>query len=276
MAAALCSCSNEDYLGGHFVTDGAGHKMELTAQISASTTPTLQFAEGDKIAVTTGYVDVSSLNRFYTCQADGKSFTPDTNVPVYIKGNTQIVAYMPIIGNDGGEPAIALNTSDQTDITDYLFAKSEQVGIETSAVTLNFDHAYGQMQLNLVIPDGETIIGYRLSGFIQTADVDPYTLDITLAEASADITGSGTDIKNITFTLIPQTVSDDAVIPASIVLVGKKRSYTVALGTVEIGAGKVTTASVDLTNGVGTVEFASEGGRWSDAGIGGNISSEEK
>ena len=43
MAAALTACSNDDYLGGHYTTEGAGTILNVTAQTDKA------WADGDII-----------------------------------------------------------------------------------------------------------------------------------------------------------------------------------------------------------------------------------
>ena len=271
----LGSCSNEDYLGGHYTTEGSGTLMHVTAQINAQSDPTLAWSEGDVIGIATGYglYDATARNREYQCQSDGKTFACTTEYPMYIKGTTQVVAYYPFVGVDGAEPALSLNTKDQTAITDYLFAKSDVVSPETGDdVNLVFDYALARLTMTITAPAGETIKSYRLSGFAQQAQVDPYTLDYAL-DNPEDLIGTGDDIKTISLKLIPQTVDTSSGVPAQLVLVGTSRSYTIDLSELDLQAGSVQSAVVDVTDGIGTIEFLSSGATWTDSGIGGDVSS---
>ena len=113
-----------DYLGGHYVEDGRGQQAVLTGIVQSSLEPNRQWKAGDQVAVTTSYYDQSALNRIYTCAEDGQSFTPDTKVPIYIKGTGLLLAYYPVQGADGSEPeALSLSTVDQSKPTSYLFAR---------------------------------------------------------------------------------------------------------------------------------------------------------
>ena len=49
MAAALTACSNDDYLGGHYTTEGAGTILNVTAQTDKA------WADGDIIGIAAGY-----------------------------------------------------------------------------------------------------------------------------------------------------------------------------------------------------------------------------
>lgn len=271
----LGSCSNEDYLGGHYTAEGSGTLMHVTAQINAQSNPTLVWSEGDVIGIAAGYglYDATARNREYKCQADGKTFSCTTEYPMYVKGTTQIVAYYPFVGMDGAEPALSLNTKNQTDITDYLVAKSDVVTRETGDhVNLVFDYMLARLQMTITAPAGETIKSYRLSGFAQQAQVDPYTLDLTL-DNPEDLVGTGDDIKTITLKLIPQTVDTNSGVPAQLVLVGTSRSYTIDFSDIDLQAGSVQSAVIDVTDGIGTIEFLPSGATWTDSGIGGEVSS---
>lgn len=271
----LSGCSDEDYFGGHYVTDGDGALMKVTANINAATAQDLAWAEGDIIGIsaTYGITDMTARNREYVCQADGMTFTNTTDFPIYVKGTTDIVAYYPFIGTDQAEPVIRLNTTDQNNIEDYLFAKVEGVTPQNGGnVTLNFDYALARVQMSITTPAGETITGYRLSGLAQQAEVDPYSLEMTLSDPE-DLTGTGTDIRTISLRLIPQTLSAEAAIPARLILIGKNRSYSIDMSGLSLTGGKVTTANIDVTDGTGSIEFVPNGTPWTDSGIGGNVTS---
>lgn len=268
----IAGCSNDDYLGGHYITDGAGTKMNVTAQISAQTDPSLAWQEGDVIGISTGYgvYDVTARNIEYVCQADGNSFIQATGESMYVKGTTDIVAYYPYTGANGAEPAINLNTLDQSNITDYLFAKAEGVSPKNAEqVNLVFDYALARLQLSFTVPSGETIKSCRLSGFAQQATVDPYTLQMTL-NAPEDLVITGDQMKTLSLKLIPQTVAADAAVPARLVLVGSIRSYSIDMSGITFSGGEQYQAVVDVTSGVGTIEFVSTGAPWSDSGLGGD------
>ena len=269
------SCSDEDYLGGHYVTDGEGALMNVTAEINAQIAPELAWQEGDIIGIATGYgaYDPTARNREYSCLTDGKTFKQTTDYPIYIKGATNIVAYYPFIGSDGAEPAITLNTQDQNNITDYLFAKVENVMPQNGGnVHLVFDYALARLQIAITVPAGETIKSYRLTGFAQQATVDPYTLDMTY-EAPEDLVATGDNIRVISMKLIPQTIAADAAVPAKLILVGTIRSYVIDMSGVELVGGELKQATVDVTSGVGTLEFVPTGAPWTDSGVGGVVNS---
>lgn len=269
------SCSDEDYLGGHATTAGAGTQMTVTAQINAPLSPGLSWNENDIIGIAAGYgqYDATARNREYACQADGRTFTQTTGYPIYVKGATDIVAYFPYIGSDGAEPTITLDTRNQSAITDYLFAKAEGVTPQNGGnVNLVFDYALARLNMNITVPAGETIHGYRLVGFAQQATVDPYTLDMTL-DAPEDLVYEGTDIRNITLRLIPQTVDTESGIDARLVLIGNIRSYSIDMSQTPLVAGQEQQATVDVTNGIGSIEFVPGGSAWTDSGLGGNVAS---
>ena len=271
----LSSCSDEDYLGGHATTEGAGTLMTVTAQINAQLSPGLSWSADDVIGIATGYgqYDATARNRAYACQADGRTFSPTTGYPIYVKGATDIVAYYPFIGSDGAEPTITLDTRNQSAVTDYLFAKAEGVTPQNGGnVNLVFDYALARLNMNITVPAGETIHGYRLVGFAQQATVDPYTLDMTL-DAPEDLVYEGTDIRNITLRLIPQTVDTESGIDARLVLIGNIRSYSIDMSQTPLVAGQEQQATVDVTNGIGSIEFVPGGSAWTDSGLGGNVAS---
>lgn len=271
----FASCSNDEYLGGHATTDGAGVLMTVTAQINAQTNPALAWQANDVIGITTGYslYDATSRNREYVCQSDGKTFAQRTGYPIYVKGTTTIVGYWPFSGTDGAEPSLTLDTRDQSNVTEYLFAKAEHVTPQNGgSVNLVFDYVLAQLQLHFTTPAGERIKNFRLTGLSQQATVDPYTLDMTL-EAPEDLTQSGTNIQTATLKVIPQTVAADAAVPVQLVLIGSLRSYTINMSDLELKAGSVVTANVNVTDGIGSVDFIPGGSVWENSGVGGDVSS---
>ena len=42
---------------------------------------------------------------------------------------------------------------------------------------------------------------------------------------------------------------------------------------VSLTAGVVSTASIDVTDGIGNIEFVPGGGQWTDSGVGDNVTS---
>ena len=275
-AMLLTACSNDDYLGGHATTDGAGTLMTVTAQISAPSNSTLAWTSGDVIGIAAGYglYDATARNREYVCQADGATFLQSANLPMYVKGATNIVAYYPYSGSDGAEPTLALNTKDQTNVTDYLFAKATGITPQNgSHVNLVFNYALSELKMNFNIPAGESISTCRLEGFSQQAAVDPYTLDLTM-EAPETLVVNGTNPQTVTLKLIPQTIAADAAVPARLVLIGNIRSYTIDMSQVQLTGGNVTLASINLTDGIGSVDFVPGGSAWEDSGVGGSVTAE--
>lgn len=266
MAAALTACSNDDYLGGHYTTDGAGVVLNVTAQTDKA------WSEGDVIGIAAGYGqnDGTARNREYVCQADASSFKNKSGYPIYVKGTTSIVAYYPFVGTDGAEPTIILNTLNQTQVTDYYFAKVEDVTRQTSEVNLVFKHALAEVTLKITTPTDESIKSCRLSGFAQKAAVNPYTLDKTL-EAPEDLVVNGTNLKTITLKLIPQTLSTDGAVPPQLVLIGNIRSYTIDMSDLQLEAGTSQEAIINVTDGIGTVDFIPGGSQWEDSGAGGAV-----
>lgn len=272
---AMASCSDDDYLGGHYVTDGQGTQMNLTAQINAPSNPSLAWAEGDVIGVaaSTGLYDASVRNREYVCQSDGFSFSNVDGYPIYVKGNTTIVGYYPFTGMDGAEQTITLNTLDQENLVDYLFARAENVTPQTGAnVNLVFNYVLTRFNVTISAPAGEKIVGCRVMGLAQNAAVDPYTLEIT-PDVPEDLVISGSNIKSLSLKLIPQTISDTPEIPAQLVLIGQTRSYTIDLSGLNLIEGDVMYANVDVSDGIGTIEFIPNGAAWEDSGAGGDYSS---
>lgn len=269
--ACMCACSNEDYLGGHYTEDGAGVQMSLTALPPDGET----WAPDTHISISTGYAtyDATARNRDYVSRLGDSNFDPMSGNAIYVKGTTHIVGYYPYVGTEGGEPAILLNTEDQEHVTQYYFAKSEEVSIANgSHVNLAFHHALAQLNLSIKTPSDEHIKGIRLCGFSQQAEVSPFTLEMKLSTPK-DIVVTGEDIKDISFQLIPQSILTDAAIPAQLVLIGDIRSYRIDLGNVTLNSGEIQQGNIDVTNGVGMIEFVPSGSAWSDSGIGGNINS---
>jgi len=272
----LASCSNDDYLGGHSTTDGAGAMMNVTAQISAATDAGLAWSEGDVIgiAATYGLYDATARNRQYTCQADGSTFVQSTGYPMYVKGATDIVAYWPFTGTDSAEPALTLDTRDQSNITDYLFAKATGVTPENgSNVHLVFDYALTRLKINITTPDGESIRECRLQGFSLLATVNPYTLESEL-ESPEDLIIKDDDITSLSLKLIPQEVSATAAVPAKLVLIGNIRSYTLDMSQLQLKAGAAVQANVNVTDGTAYIDFVPGGSAWTDSGVGGNVTTD--
>ena len=253
ITATTTSCSDEDYLGGHFTTDGAGVEMHITAQAPEGTT----WTEGQIIGLSTSYAnnDASARNRQYACEADGQSFSNVTGNPVYLKGLANVVAYFPYQGNDGAEPGIELNTLDQTAIAPIYFAKTDSVGIsQGSHVHLQFHPALAQLRLAITAPAGETIKSCRLVGLSHQAEVNPFTFEMKYYDPD-EVVIAGEDLTEATFSLIPQTVSAEASLPPHLVLVGQLRSYTVSLGDVALGFGQTVNRDIDVTTGIGALSF---------------------
>ncbi|EGF55156.1 fimbrillin family protein [Bacteroides clarus] len=269
----LASCSNEDYLGGHFTTDREGSMVNISAHITSELFQDKTFVAGDKIGITTSYNDNTSRNRSYTCAEDGATFDATIGVPIYIKGNGFISAYYPFMGEDGNEAIINLNTKDQSAIPPLFVANTNDITIGVTSAILNFKYAYAQMKLNLIVPEDETIKGYRLCGFVHEATVNSFTNDIELNVTSdlADVVYNSAKV--ITLTLIPQIVTADSYDPAKIVILGTNRSYTVAMGEVSLVQDHMNEYNIDLTDGIGSIEFIPGGAQWTPSTGGGNISS---
>lgn len=259
MLLGLASCSNEDYLGGHVNKDGAGVAMQsLTVQMG-STASDRTWTEGDQIGVSVSYYDLTAQNRSYICDADGK-FSPESGEPIYIKGNTSVVAYTPYTGTDGAEPVLEIDTEDQDNIPDYLFAKTD--GVNTSngnAVTLTFERVLATLNINITAAD-DVISKWILAGAYTDAVVNTYDLSLSMA-GTKDLTGEGSAITSINLSLLPQTVasSERAV---TLTLFGQQRTYTFTLNeqeTLTLTSAQTTSYNVDIRDGMATVELVPSG-----------------
>ena len=249
----LASCNQDDYLGGHYTTEGQGTQ----ARIAAQTAP-------QQIAVTTSYQDAGSLNRFYDRSEDGTNYIVHTGLPIYIKGEGSLVAYAPVIGIDGEEPAIELDASDQQNIIDYVYATAP-VTREQADVQLRFRHIYSRLHTSIKTASTEHIRKVILSGLSQTAIVNPYTWELTSLSAPADYTiVSSTDILAFDLTLIPQVVDSNSVVPAQLVIIGTNRYYEVDLGSITLISDEDPALTIDLTAPVPTVAFSSDGVTWTN------------
>lgn len=269
-AAAVTSCSDEEYLGGHSTTAGAG----VATTITAAAPDGANWPAGMRIGISASNAthDVSVRNREYVSETGSSSFVQASGNPIYVKGNISIVGYYPFTGTDGAEPVIILNTADQNDVTEYYFAKTDGVTLANGTqVNLNFHHALARMQVAIEAPAGESIKQVRVSGFSQQAEVDPFTLGMKLSSPE-DLVVTGDNMQNVTLWLIPQTVDTDAPLPAQMTFVGTIRSYTVDLGSVTLNSGDQLQASVNVTDGISTFEFVPVGSQWENSGLGGDYS----
>ena len=267
----MASCQDDSYLGGHYTTDGQGVQANVTAVSASEQTPAIAWTEGDLIALTTSYEDSYSRNRFYTCAADGRTFAAQAGLPVYIKGNGYLTAYAPVAGTDGAEPIIELNTLHQTAIIDYIFAK-EPISPTQADVQLRFRRVHSRLRATIKTVETEQIRKIVLSGFSHTASVNPYSWELTLTSAAADLTMTDeAGIKSFELKMIPQTVDTAAVVPAQVVLIGTNRSYAIPMGTVTLESDKTLQMDIDVSSPEPTVAFSADGVTWTDSGKGGNV-----
>lgn len=255
MAAVLTSCSNEDYLGGHSVTDGAGNMLAVS---SSNTT----WAPGDSIGVSTSSAssDASVRNRLFIVQEDGKTLKCADNKELYIKGNVSILAYYRVspnnestfVGNDGDEPLLVLNTTNQNNLVDYKLAKAEGINASNSRdVSLNFQSGVLATLNFLIENDGsDQISEWKMTGLAQTAYISPYTFDILLDEY-IDFTGSGTDLTSFSQRVIPQTFGEKEV---KVVLNGSKRTYPLYIPAMTIENGEEYNITVRIADGKAQLE----------------------
>ena len=260
----LTGCSDEDYLGGHATADGMGTLLGVTGQVDQSVNTT--FMAGDAIGIATSYAnhDQTARNRKYELQSDGRSFLPANNLPIYVKGNTSVMAYYPFAGDDNAEPTLTLNTENQSATVDLLLAKVDGITIgNASSVNLNFKPALATLKVN-IDATGETISEYLLSGFAQQGAVDPYSFEVTPGVIK-DIKGTGTAITSLLFHIVPQTVADGT---AVLTLKGTVRTYRLSLGTVMLGLSESAQLNVNIADGMATYEFVPAGTQWEDSGLG--------
>lgn len=260
MAMTFAACSNEDYLGGHVNKDGAGVPLaSLTAQMG-QTASGRSWSAGDRIGVSVSYYDLTAQNRSFLCEEDAKSFSAETGAPIYIKGACSVVAYWPFIGRDSAEPVFEIDTQDQTDIPDYLFAKTDDVNINNgSAVNLTFERVLANLKINITATD-DVISKWILSGVYTDGVVNTYNLSLTPA-GQKEMTGSGSAITQIELKLLPQAVSVSEQ-EVSLMLFGQKRTYSFVLNAseaLELISAQTTTYNVDIKDGMTTVELVPSG-----------------
>lgn len=273
LAMLASSCSNEDYLGGHVTENGRGTQISIQASITSDLKPNATILPYERIGVSTGYEDNTSLNRAYICNDDGKSFTNETGYPLYVKAATNLFAYYPFQGVEGADPELILSTTDQSNIKDLFVVQSDNIiPGENRDIKLPMIYAYAQILMNIKVPEGESLSEYRLSGLYHEGSINAFSHDITLEKATSDISGpiSG---NQLVLTLIPQSISRSN--GAKIVFLGERRSYDMRLDSLNIKPDTRITADVDLSNGIGTIEFTSGNGQWIDSGIENKVESSD-
>ncbi len=266
-AALLTGCSNDDYLGGHYTTDGAGAVMGVTSANKSWT-------EGDHIGISssTGSLDATTRNRDYVVQADGTTLKTGTASEFYVKGTMDILAYYPFKGTDSAEPQLLLNTytEDGSELVDYQLAKAKQVGIaNASSVALNFAPCLSTLNITIQPVSGESVSRYVLSGVYRQGRINPYTFEIS-PELMKNYEATGNAITSISLTVIPQTLAEGA---ATLTLVGKERVYNIAMPALTIEPNSTCTATVDMASGLVTYDFANNSSAWTDSGLGGSVTS---
>lgn len=256
MSMVLASCSNDDYLGGHYTTDGAGSVLAVS---SANTT----WSAGDSIGISTsaGASDASSRNRLFIVQPDGKTLLPANGEQLYIKGNAAVLAYYRVsntndttfVGMDGAEPLLKLNTTNQSNLVDYRLAKVEGVNPTNSqGVALNFQSGVlATLTFNIVTDGSDQISEWKVTGLAQTAIIEPYSFDIALDEY-IDFADKGTNITAFSRKVIPQPVGEGQV---KVILNGANRTYSVYMPATTIGNGANEVVTVRITDGKATVEL---------------------
>lgn len=258
MAMTACT-TNDDLLAGHRDDSGAGSSITLSAEISGNKT---SFISGDKIGVATSYTDANTLNREFVY--DGTAFTATTGIPFYVKGNCNIVGYYPFTGEDSAEPTLTVSTSNQKDIQDIYLAELTGATRDTKNVHLTFQPLLSKATLTVTVPQGEEMRSWRLSGLKQSASITPNTLALNLAAEAQDLTGilgsQQTAEKDITFTvrLIPQTAD------ATLILIGKKRSYTISLGKITLTNGEHVNIHVNAADGTKYIEIVQDDAKWEE------------
>lgn len=268
IAAVLTACSNDDYLGGHSVTDGAGNVLSVTSSGSTLT-------PGDSIGVSASSAssDASVRNRLFIVQEDGKSLRCDGN-EFYIKGNVSILAYYRIspdnkstfVGTDGAEPMLALNTTDQNSLVDYKLAKADYISASNSQnVSLNFQSGVLATLNFLIENDGSDQINeWKVTGLAQTAYINPYSFEIQLDEY-IDFTGNGTDISSFSRRVIPQAFEENEV---RVVLNGNNRTYPLYIPAMTIENGGEYDITVRIIDGKAQLEIGPKNSSsdWEKAG----------
>ena len=260
IAMGLASCSNEDYLGGHVDRSGAGVAIEtLTAQMGGSAAGRT-WTEGDNIGVSVSYYDLTAQNRSYLCGADGTTFTPATGDPIYVKGVTSIVAYWPFTGVDNAEPIIELKTEDQSQIIDFLVAKTDNVSpANGKAVNLTFERIMAKLKVNITATD-DVITKWTMTGINTEAVFNTYTAELSMSGAKT-LGDTGDNITSINLTLLPQSVSSEDG-EVTLTLFGGKRTYTFTLNASEaftLKSAETTTYDVNISDGMTTVEIVPGG-----------------
>lgn len=270
-AACLASCSNEEYLGGYISTDGMGTVANVKATISSKMYPDATLPEGDIYGLSTGYSDNTSVNRQYVSKTLQDSVY--SGLPIYLKASTTLQACYPYSGEEGSELTLPLSTAKQQSVEPVYFGMSDNVVPGTSnIIPVVLKNVYGNVVFSITVPEGETLRSYRLSNVYQNAVFNTIDGSFTYENNSSDLTGSVTG-NTLSLVLIPQTVTADQ--NASITFVGKIRSYTIDLADMTVTSDETLSANVNLTDGIGTIEFTDGGAQWTNSNAGGDITSEK-
>ena len=264
----LVGCKKDNYLGGHFTEDNGGVPMSLHSVIASTLNPSLKWQAGDTIALTTSYTDNTSLNRFYVCGADGKTFTALNGLPIYIKGTGILHAYAPVSGKDGEDTVIALNTLQQATLIDYLTAHAA-ISTASQEVSLSFNHALAQLQIAFDITQGETVKKLQLQGLRHQAVLNLYTSAWSISELSEEYDVSAEAISALTLNLLPQNATD-----VTFVLTTDKREYTIPVESLSLTAGQALRITLHADADGSSVAYTEETTDWQDSGLGTDIISE--
>jgi hypothetical protein len=264
----FAGCKDDNYLGGHFTEDYGGVPMSLHSVIASTLNPSLKWQEGDTIALTTSYTDNTSLNRFYVCGADGKTFTPLNGLPIYIKGTGILNAYAPVSGKDGEENVIAVNTLQQATLMDYLIAQTA-ISTDSQTLSLSFNHALAQLQVAFDITEGEKVKKVQLQGLYHQAVLDLYTSVWSVSEVSEPYAVVADVISALTLNLLPQKATN-----VSFVLTTDKREYSIPVESLSLTAGQALRITLHADADGSSVAYTEETTGWQDSGLGTHIVSE--
>ncbi len=260
----LMACSNEDYLGGHSTTDGAGVEM------GASSAAALTAGEHIGLFTSKGTLDASTRNREFIVQSDGYTLKSYSGQAFYIKGNTSVIAYYPFQGADGSEPELLLDVEDQTAPTDYYVAKTNGVTIDNGRqVELDFAPCLSTLSFTFLPVKDDIVQSYSLKGVKKRGRINPYQFTISSEDVEdADkrlFSGPVGSSQTISIISVPQSLAEgSAVLTVKGSVTG--RTYDISLPAVNIMPNTTCQVTVDVATGLVTYAFVSNSPQWTDSG----------
>ncbi len=183
------------------------------------------WTEDTKVGVNFSFDEPTVRNQPWKWSGEGNVFSNSVG-NMYLKtvNGTTVSVYYPYEGSDGELQEVALDCTNQLELQDYLFGKTDANPNSIGNTTVALGHVMCQISLK-ILATAQRIKTAKIYGLVMKGRLDTRSGEISNEDDGEPLVFEGDNLREISFLAIPQSVTMEQ--PARItVTTNKDKEYT--------------------------------------------------